>query len=197
MLPQELIRNIFELAAESDMPERLEAPVSLSLVCSASRVWMRTILYRTIHISLLHEWEAFRRTVLQQPGALPVISLSLLVRPPPEEDDVAAVLNALPQLIRVQVALSLVPQLAVSSVQRLVVSKHGPTANELPASLRLTRITHLYFEPFYSALYPPAIRMALPTVFPALTHFGVAYVPSSSAVARDLLDLASPKTQEG
>ncbi|EJD43236.1 hypothetical protein AURDEDRAFT_114795, partial [Auricularia subglabra TFB-10046 SS5] len=135
------------------------------------------------------QWASFQRTALENPSTLPVINLSMLVRPPPPGDEFAAVVKALKRLRNVQMALALLPQLESASVRRLYVSKHGPPPTSLPTTLRLPKITHLYFEPYYNALYPLPTRALLPAIFPSLTHFGMTYVPSSDEVSRDLRGL--------
>ncbi|KZV90156.1 hypothetical protein EXIGLDRAFT_794874 [Exidia glandulosa HHB12029] len=187
VLPPELLRGIFELAALSTMPEKLATAVTLTQVSRAAREWMLPVLYNTVCLSDVVDRERFLQTVTRQPGTYPVHNLSILTWPAPSGADFTALLAALPHLSHTQIPLALVPFLvgASSSLTHLFISKHGPT-QDVPL-VPLPSITHIFIEPFYNGLYPIELRVAMPTLFPNATHFGMSYVLSNDDVSRDLV----------
>lgn len=188
-LPQDLLRIIFEQAAQNTMPEKLATAVTLCSVSRATREWILPVLYRTVCISVMEDWERFARTVIAQPGFYAVRHLSVLMWPaPPSGAQFSAVVRALPSLRDVQIAFALVPFIPPeSAVESVFVSKHGPLP-DVPL-VTLPNVRRLFVEPFYTGLYPAHFRSTLPTLFEGLTHFGMAFVLSNDDVSRDLIEL--------
>ncbi|KAI0058086.1 hypothetical protein BV25DRAFT_1830442 [Artomyces pyxidatus] len=62
--PVEIVREIFEIAAQTD----LHTSCSLSLVCSASRAWTEPILYETVILESARALRAFALAIATKPA---------------------------------------------------------------------------------------------------------------------------------
>lgn len=192
-LPVELVRFVLESAAETASCSRAQDLVAYSLVSTSVRAWILPIVYRTIEIDTERKWRAFC-SAARRHGALPVQNLSVIAFQPPAADFVLT-LDLLPLVNNVQVPLclaELLPQTrAALTIRRLFLSKHGPPNGEPLAPGLFPRVTHVFYEQFYTGLYPAPMRASLPRAFPGATHFGMFYLwASGDAVARDMLELA-------
>lgn len=127
-LPIEILRSVFESAAENAASTSLPDLVAYSVVSTTVRGWLLPIVYRTIHVDTESRWRAFHTAALRH-GALPVLNLSVIGFQP-GADEFQAVLDVLPLLRNVQAPLCFAPTIprtrAACTVSRLFVSKHGP-----------------------------------------------------------------------
>lgn len=210
-LPLELLELIVTLVAETLYVEgQLPELSRLRYVSRTVRDWVTPLLYKTVHIESNEAWDSFRFAVVQceHPATnsnghpmVPFDSPARFVQHlsaiswkcMPSPSDFRHVLTHLPNLSYVQVPLALVPHLPPRSthpnLRRVFVSKYGPTLDAPPAAGSGAGLTHLFFEPFYTGLYPTDMRLSFPLAFPDLSHFGILYVSAGDAVLRDLLAL--------
>ncbi|KZV90161.1 hypothetical protein EXIGLDRAFT_694975 [Exidia glandulosa HHB12029] len=190
-LPVELLRTVMEHAAEAAAVRSLSDLVALLRVSTAVKGWLAPIVYRTVHLDSEPQWRAFYAAA-KRDGALPVVNFSIISYQPPTSE-FTNVLDVLPLLRNLQCPLYLVPCIPDSSarITRLFISKHGPATPEPPRANLCPTVTHIFYEPFYTGLYPASMRTALPLAFPNATHFGILYVATAGeAVTRDLMTLA-------